>query len=139
MRVRSKVTEFDVGEGNVYEVARQNHGCIEVFDDKGDRYELLPNEYEEVPDDTPLGPMQKTVVIYDSCGIYAIMYRVVEGDIRHLDQKYGNCSENTEGLDDEINLYLFDAEWNTHPEFTKVFPVDAVRDGAHVIVLGFLP
>lgn len=79
----------------------------------------------------------KTVIIYNSV-VDPIRFYVVEGDFSHLNNVFVNDSEGDETLEDALNSLVFDADWNYLPSMES-FPVDAVKEGAIVIVAGFLP
>jgi hypothetical protein len=81
----------------------------------------------------------KTVVIWDSVEA-DLRFFVVDRDLGHLDGKYVNSADNTEALDKEISMLVYDETTGKQViEMTKEFPVEAVREGAKVIVCGFLP
>lgn len=82
----------------------------------------------------------KTVIIYDQCGEDAIKFYVVEGDYEHLDGIYVNHSRQPEALRDMLADLFYDRE--TGQDLLTAedsFPINAVKDGAVVIVAGFLP
>lgn len=81
----------------------------------------------------------KTVIIYDQCGEDDIKFRVVDGDFTHLQGKYVNSVDTSDAEADEINTVVFDENWHLLGDFTTEFPVEAVREGAKVVVIGFLP
>ena len=80
----------------------------------------------------------KTVVIWDALDA-DISFFVIDRDISHLNGKYANNAEILESDEAEINLLVWDENGKQTQEMTKVFPVEAVRAGAKVIVCGFLP
>lgn len=82
--------------------------------------------------------MDKTVVIWDSVDA-DIKFFVVDRDLSHLDRKYVNDADNSEEIDDEISNLMYNADGHMCIEITNNFPVEAVRQGAKVIVCGFLP
>lgn len=88
----------------------------------------------------------KTVVIWDMCGEAPIKYFITDGDLSQLDGLYINTyTEKTpEGRKKEkllIELFklTYDKKGNFLPALLDAFPVQAVKDGAQVIVAGFLP
>lgn len=80
--------------------------------------------------------MAKTVVIWDSCD-GDICFFVTDKDVSHLDNKYVN-SNTTEQEGTEISLLMYDSDGNKVIKTTKEFPVQEVRDGASVVVTGFV-
>ena len=78
----------------------------------------------------------KTVLIYDTLEAEITFY-VVDGDRSHLNGKYVNSVDTSEKDSDEICELVFDENWNTK-ESLKEFPVDEVKNGALVVVVGFL-
>lgn len=81
----------------------------------------------------------KTLIIYDQCGQEEIKFYVVQGDYTHLDGIYINSMQD-EGLVEELVNLFYDCETGQDlltPEDS--FPLKAVKDGALVIVAGFLP
>ena len=80
----------------------------------------------------------KTVIIYDQCFERPVSFYIVEGDLSHLNGVYGNHCNYDEKLQNELFKHVFDSEWNQLPALSE-FPVQAVKDGAIVIVCGFLP
>lgn len=90
----------------------------------------------------------KTVMIYDQCGEQELQFFIFEGDHSRLNKVYINTDSPSESEDedyekrkDELLLLLYKSEGLS--EFSvpilKEFPVDAVKDGAIVIVAGFAP
>ena len=85
----------------------------------------------------------KTVIIWDSYGEDPIQFIVVDKDATHLDGVYINQYDGDESKmnellhiaykHDELGNYIGKA-----PRLDK-FPIDAVKEGAAVIVAGFLP
>lgn len=80
----------------------------------------------------------KTVIIYDSVFEQPISYYVVDGDYSHLDGVYGNHMGFSQKLQDELYKIVFNEDWTSKPALDK-FPLQAVKEGAIVIVCGFLP
>lgn len=81
----------------------------------------------------------KTVLIFDSVLEEPIKFLVVDGDLSHLHQKYLNSMDTTDQESDQINALVFDSDWHYVEEFVEEFPTEAVKQGAKVIVTGFLP
>lgn len=84
----------------------------------------------------------KTVLIYDSCGTDPLRFAVVEGDW----SKYQGLYINTWTKDKKLQKLLEELYTKTWTEdgqclldLTEEFPVDAVRSGANVVTIGFLP
>jgi hypothetical protein len=91
----------------------------------------------------------KTVLIYDDCH-EAIRFFVLDGDYRSLDKVYINaCLDGTkkeqkayEKKQDELSDLMYgkkNSGGSFKPEALDAFPVEAVKEGAAVIVAGFLP
>ena len=88
----------------------------------------------------------KTVVIWDMCGEAPIKYFVVDGDLSRLHGLYINTyTEKTpegrkkEKLLTELSKLTYDKKGNFLPNLLDAFPVQTVKEGALVIVAGFLP
>lgn len=80
----------------------------------------------------------KTVTIYDD-KCEAIRFSVVDGDLSHLDGVYFNDTIDEKKIN-ELSCIIFDAETGRERiEFTEVPPVDAIKDGAKIIVCEFMP
>lgn len=79
----------------------------------------------------------KTVIIYDDKE-EPIRFAVVDGDLSHLDRVYFNELNGKDYARKLIQL-IFIREMRERLSFSEVFPVDAVKDGAKVIVCGFIP
>lgn len=80
----------------------------------------------------------KTVFIWDEMQ-GEMKFFVVEGDYRHLNNIYINGSDD-DNLVDQLNEVIdYDAEGNPKVIMLTEFPVQDVKDGAFVIVAGFLP
>jgi hypothetical protein len=84
----------------------------------------------------------QTVLIFDRI-IEPLCFIVAEGDLRHLDRVYINEynaeDPKNELLQNELSEFLHDEKGNDRHTLLDTFPVDAVKDGAVVIVVGFLP
>jgi hypothetical protein len=90
----------------------------------------------------------KTVLIFDQCEAN-VEFFVLEGDYRELDKVYINAYKEgatakeqkaNEKLQNKLNKLLYHQKTGEylHPVLHE-FPTQAVRDGAEVIVAGFLP
>jgi len=86
----------------------------------------------------------KTVIIYEEV-TEPIKFFVVERDCTHLDRVYINSTRNQKKVD-ELSALMYGKE--NSPEWKdgqiilyeeKEFPYQEVKDGAKVIVAGFLP
>lgn len=96
--------------------------------------------------------MPKTVVIYDQLDA-DVKFAVLDGDYSHLNGVYINsCVPDTdaenyaeleaalEKKNEELsNLFYYPDTGKDKLELLEEFPTQAVRDGAIVIVAGFLP
>jgi hypothetical protein len=80
----------------------------------------------------------KTVLIYDQCGQAPLRFYVLGEDYRHLHGTYIN-SDSNDNLQDELSALLGLADYPDSRPHLDVFPVDAVKEGAAVIVCGFYP
>lgn len=78
----------------------------------------------------------KTVLIYDNVGMCPIEFAVLDGDYSHLNGIYINAADADEKLQDELDKLVYDDHALL---FLSEFPAQAVKDGAIVIVAGFLP
>jgi hypothetical protein len=72
----------------------------------------------------------KTVVIFDQCGECELRFGVFDGDLSHLHNKYINTTEISDEDSDDIS------ELNCNLD---TFPTEEVKNGAKVIVCGFIP
>jgi hypothetical protein len=81
----------------------------------------------------------KTVLIWDECGQQDIMFVVLDGDYSELDGIYINNAGQEQEDQDRLNDLIYDTHGEVIADFVKAFPVDAVKEGACVIVAGFLP
>ena len=72
----------------------------------------------------------KTVIIFDSCGEVDLKFYIVDGDWSILDKFYVNMTEPTE--EQQKLMDLLEKE-----SYVKEFPVEAVKEGAKVIVHGY--
>ena len=79
-----------------------------------------------------------TVVIWDFLDA-DIKFFVTHEPVCDLDRKYINSVECSDDDSARINNLVYDEEGNCKVEMTNKFPVEAVRDGAAVVVIGFLP
>lgn len=84
----------------------------------------------------------KTVIIYETF-TDPIKFLVAEGDLSRFDKLMINACDNDMTLQDEFCNLLYDSETGQNTDFLNSaqdeFPVQAVKDGAIVIVAGFLP
>lgn len=79
----------------------------------------------------------KTVLIYDQCGESDLKFSVVDGDWSKFNNVYVNSVFD---ISTELCDILFpDGSEGISIELRDEFPVDAVRNGANVVVIGFLP
>lgn len=79
----------------------------------------------------------KTVLIYDQCGETQIKFAVVDGDWSKFDHVYMNSMGS-------VATELLELIWPEGAEKEQInlvdeFPYQEVKDGAKVIVCGFLP
>jgi hypothetical protein len=81
----------------------------------------------------------KTVLIWDQCGYEELQFAVIDRDVTHLNGVYINHADQDEALCDELNTLFYDTNGRCVVPLSKEFPVDAVKQGAPVIVCGFLP
>lgn len=81
----------------------------------------------------------KTVLIFDQCGNEPIQFTVLDGDFKHLQGVYINDACNDEARQQELSDLLYNTQGEYRLHFEDTFPTDAVRNGAEVIVAGFLP
>jgi len=81
-----------------------------------------------------------TVVIFDEMDAALKFFVIPSGDYSRFDRRYINSSDVSNELQQEMTDFLYDPKTSKllH-KTTGVFPVDAVRNGASVIVIGFLP
>ncbi|ARK86085.1 hypothetical protein [Burkholderia pseudomallei] len=82
---------------------------------------------------------EKTVVIWDECGQSPISFCVLDGDYSELDGIYINNAHQEAEDQDRLNDLIYGEEGQMKNEMLDSFPIDAVKDGAIVIVAGFLP
>lgn len=82
--------------------------------------------------------MRKTVVIWDSVQA-DIQFFVTDKDVARFNGKYVNSSDLSDEDSDAISMLMYDENGKQVAEVTSEFPVQAVLDGASVIVTGFLP
>ena len=85
----------------------------------------------------------KTVIIFDQCGDAAVKFLVVNGDLSHLNGVYINAATVDRKKEDELLHVIY--RYNDAGEYIDAvptldaFPVQEVKDGASVIVCGFIP
>lgn len=84
---------------------------------------------------------QKTAVIWDTVSLEKIRFFIVDGDISELDDVYINdAADENDHRQDRLSDLVYDDNGNTLVEFiSKEEFESAVRNGAKVIVCGFLP
>lgn len=82
--------------------------------------------------------MRKTVVIWDSVQA-DIQFFVTDRDVARFNGKYVNSSDLSDEDSNAISMLMYDENGKQVAEVTSEFPVQAVLDGASVIVTGFLP
>lgn len=81
----------------------------------------------------------KTVIVWDQCGQEDVQFAVVEGDYRELHRIYINNAHQEQEDQDRLNDLIYGEEGEVIVRLLSDFPVDAVKEGACVIVAGFLP
>jgi hypothetical protein len=82
----------------------------------------------------------KTVVIWDQCGSESLQFFVFDKDIRDLDGVYINSTESSDEQVDKLNeVIAYDDDGRPKVKMLSQFPLQAVKDGASVIVCGFIP
>lgn len=83
--------------------------------------------------------MPKTVVIWDELDA-DLKFFVAKKDLSHLNGMYLNSMDTPEKEADEINNLVYnDKDGSMKVELLVRFPIEAVREGASVITMGFLP
>lgn len=80
----------------------------------------------------------QTVVIWDSCEA-DVKFFVVDRDVSRFNHKYVNHVDLSDEESEEISLLVYDEEGQQKIPFLAEFPIEAVKNGAQVIVCGFLP
>jgi hypothetical protein len=88
----------------------------------------------------------KTVVIWDMMGQEPIQYFVVTGDWSRFNHLYINTytdktpkGRQLESLLKDLQSFMYDESGNMLQTLLSDFPIEEVKDGAQVIVCGFLP
>lgn len=84
----------------------------------------------------------KTVMIFDQFGQEPLQFITFDGDLSHLDGTLINSVESEESKQDELSDMLYDKDTGDtlyKDCASEKFPVQDVKDGAIVIVCGFLP
>lgn len=84
----------------------------------------------------------KTVVIWDTMGLEAMQFFVADGDVTRFNRLYVNSytkDKTQKKLLDELLAFTYDAKGNFLHKLLDDFPVEVVKQGAAVIVCGFLP
>jgi len=80
----------------------------------------------------------KTVFIWDELQ-GELQFFVVNGDFRHLNNTYINSVEDEDKQDELNKILAYDNEGNPEVTMLTEFPIQEVKDGAYVVVAGFLP
>lgn len=80
----------------------------------------------------------KTVFIWDEMQ-GELKFFVVDGDYRHLNNIYINTVDNEEQQDQLNEVLGYDEQGQPKITMLTEFPVQEVKDGAFVVVAGFLP
>jgi len=80
----------------------------------------------------------KTVFIWDELQ-GELQFFVVEGDFRHLNNTYINSVEDEDKQDELNKILAYDNEGKPEVTMLTEFPIQEVKDGAYVVVAGFLP
>ena len=85
--------------------------------------------------------MTKTVFIYDQCGESDISYFVKDGDFSHMNKAYVNSIKLDRETEADLLAMLFTEGGDNNPDtvFLSEFPSQDVKDGAIVVIVGFLP
>ena len=78
-----------------------------------------------------------TVVIWDNVGA-DLKFFVTDQNVAHLNNKYVNSVETTDEEVDQISELVYTESGEQKVPMTSEFPVEAVRQGATVITMGFL-
>jgi hypothetical protein len=81
----------------------------------------------------------KTVMIWND-GDNPIRFAILDGDYRHMDRVYVNASgdDEAEAKQEQLSDIVYDNKGRERLQFKDEFPVEAVKQGAYVIVAGFL-
>jgi hypothetical protein len=82
---------------------------------------------------------QKTIVIWDQIGQDDIKFAILDGDYSELDGIYINNSLQEPEDVNRLSDLIYDDNGREIATFVDKFPVDLVKEGAVVIVAGFLP
>lgn len=81
----------------------------------------------------------RTVVIWDSCGMEALCWFVVEGDKSHLHGHYVNSTETPYEIGEEVNSLGYNEEGQFMQEKNTDFNAMPRDADVKIIVCGFLP
>ncbi len=84
----------------------------------------------------------KTVLIYDQLGQAPLGYLVLKGDHSYFDGVYLNsvpATKEAERLQEKLSKLMYDDKGQERHILRSKFPVKAVREGAKVVVCGFIP
>jgi hypothetical protein len=79
----------------------------------------------------------KTVVIWDN-GNDGLRFFVTEADMTGMQGVYINSTRTTDVEADRLNAVVYDRDGNYLPQMLDIFPTEVVREGAQVIVCGFI-
>jgi hypothetical protein len=77
----------------------------------------------------------KTVIIWEVC-FEEVLFFEVEGDLRKFHRCYIGTDGDNQAVEDEFSLLMFGDEGDFNFPTFQEFPVDAVVQGAFVIVAG---
>lgn len=80
----------------------------------------------------------KTVFIYDQMEAN-LEFFTVDGDYSRFDGAYVNSMNTPDELARELSAFLYDGKGTRLHATVDKFPVEDVRNGAQVVVIGFLP
>ena len=84
----------------------------------------------------------KTVIIYETF-TDPIKFIVADGDLSRFDKLMINSTDDSQALQDELTNMLYDPVTGDNTAMLNSaqddFPLQAVKDGAIVIVCGFIP
>jgi hypothetical protein len=81
----------------------------------------------------------KTIVIWDQIGQDDIKFAILDGDYSELDGVYINNSLQEPDDVNRLSDLIYDDSGREIAAFVDKFPVELVKEGAVVIVAGFLP
>ncbi|KVR95822.1 hypothetical protein WK28_01905 [Burkholderia vietnamiensis] len=81
----------------------------------------------------------QTVIIWDQCGCTPLSFVIIDRDVSYLDRLYINMVGNNREHEEELSNIFYTEDGRHKVELLDSFPIDAVKNGAKVIVAGFLP